>query len=320
MKTLNLSYLQFLTDSFSIWQHSKGIEIDRAKGYALDDAARALLVALQYSDLNLAKTYLNFLETACCSYEEPVNFFDAKRQPVNHPISPDALGEAYWAVASCIQQGFAVEQAQRVALLLKSHLENMHHLRTYAYTLLGAVIVDEQFAQTLTEHLLSSYKKHATASWPWSEVTLTYANAIVPLALLAAAEAFQKHECQEVATTMLNFLNEVCKHNEKPMAIGNEGWYERGGTKTLHSQQPIDPAYQVLANMKAYELTKEVEYKKEADLYLSWFWGNNSANEALIDAERNRCLDGIDQHGVSINAGAESTVCYLLAQATGATC
>jgi len=314
MKTLDLRYIEFLTDNFGIWQHSKGTEIDREHGYALDDSARALLVALQYSRLDLAEIYLNFLDVSCCSRAQSINFFDAQKQPVDHPVSPDALGESYWAVAKCIDQGFQVEKAQKIANRLKKELEHTAHLRTQSYTLLGAVLIDSSFAKKLASSLAKSFQANEDPTWIWPEQTLTYANAIIPLALLAES-SYQKE-----ALAMLTFLNEVSKHNGIPIAIGNQGWYPKGGRKALYDQQPIDPAYHVLANAQAYLLTGEASYKQEAKLYLDWFWGNNLAGLPLIDGERHRCLDGLTQEAISVNAGSECTVCYILAQAAYAQC
>lgn len=311
---IDLRYIRFLTDDFSIWQHSDSAEINRNHGYALDDAARALLVVLAANDLDLAVIYLNFLETACCTYPEPINFFDAQRKPITGPFSHDALGETYWALSVCTAQKFQIKQAQKIIHHIRPILQKTISPRTMAYTLLGACLIDHDLAEQFATQLAKIHVENASLTWPWLEAALTYANAILPLALLRASQTFNKSSyCQE-ALKMLDFLNETCKHDNKPSAIGNEGWYQQGGGKALYAQQPIDPAYQVLANIEAFKLTGKLIYKKEAALFLSWFWGHNSTGLPLIDLERGCCFDGIDTIQISTNAGAESTVCYLLAQ------
>ena len=307
MQTINLAYLRFLTDDFGIWQHSAGLEIDKQHGYALDDAARALLLALETEQLDLATIYLNFIEHACCHFPEPINFFSPLREPVAHPISPDALGESYWALATAVQANFEVERVRIVLARLTPLLSDYQWSRTQAYTLLGAQIVDQPLAHKLSTALVTEFRHFASAAWPWPEDQLRYGNAILPLALLTSGHLAE-------ALVMLNFLNETCTLNGTPIAIGNDGWYRKDGTKSLYAQQPIDPAYQVLANVEAFKITGDVNYNEQAERYLSWFWGNNIAGQSLIDTAQQRCLDGIDRNGVSGNAGAESTVCYLLAQ------
>ena len=314
MKTIGLSYIRFLTDDFGIWQHSKGENIDRKHGYALDDAARALLVALRFEAFDLAEVYFTFLEHACCDFPVPVNFFDARRQPRDLPVSPDALGESYWAIAACIDADFQIERAEKIRAWLTLHLSRTDSPRAMAYTLIGAAHIDKQLALHLADQLLALHKRNSRPDWTWLEDVVAYGNAIIPLALLIASEELHEEKYAIEALGMLDFLNRLCRDKDIPIAIGNKGWHPYGKEKALYSQQPIDPAYQVLANAKAYALTKDTRYFREVETYMSWFQGNNTLGKPVINTKRECCYDGLEPKSVSANAGAESTVCYLLAQ------
>jgi len=314
IKHLGLQHLDYLTDDFSIWQHTEEKEINRAEGYAVDDAARALLLAIQINDLKKAQTYLNFLERAC-SGPEIYNFFTADRQPVHHrPPSDDALGEVYWALGACKAKGFAADQVGYLASSLAPRIKSFRYIRSRAYALLGALVIDRTLAATLLTGLKTEYLQNTSPEWPWIEPILSYGNAIFPLAFITAGQGLQDKEALEQGLTMLDFLNTETKINGVPMAIGCNGWYPRGGQKAHYDQQPIDPAYQVLANIQAYKQTGKTKYLKEAHLYMEWFWGNNLRKLSLISEDDQAVHDGLHEKGINQNRGAENIVCYLLAQ------
>src|ERR1044072_3680708 len=97
---IDTRYVEEITDDFGIWQHATKDHIEREHGYAVDDAARALLVAGSYNKPELGKVYLNLIHHACCDFLDPVNFFTADREPLPGPWSPDALGQVLWAMTA----------------------------------------------------------------------------------------------------------------------------------------------------------------------------------------------------------------------------
>lgn len=314
MKQISLKHLNYLTDDFGIWQHTKGKKIDKNRGYALDDSARALLVALKYNDLEKVRIYINFLKTAI-SKERIVNFFSKEKKPLPIDGSEDAIGEAYWALAEAFSRGFYYKEVSELLAILTPKIYEMKSVRGRAYSLLGAINIDQRLAKTLTKSLLNQFNQNADAEWPWLESELTYANAIVPLALMSAFEIVGK-QSQQTGLLMLNFLNKVCEHNSVPIVIGSIGWHKKGSKKALFDQQPIDATYMVLANVKAWEQTGQKNYLLQAKKFVSWFWGNNILGLSLIDLEDESCQDGIAKVGLNTNRGAENIVCYLLAQET----
>lgn len=312
MKQISLRHLNYLTDDFGIWQHTKGRKINKDLGYALDDSARALLVALRYGDDEKIGIYINFLRTAIRE-DNIVNFFSGERAPLPIEASEDAIGEAYWALAEALSKGFFYREIQELISILTPIIYKMKSVRGKSYSLLGAVTIDKRLAATLAKSILSQYKQNADEEWPWLENKLTYANAIIPLALIGATKVAGEY-CNRVGLSLLNYLNSVCMEGSVPTVIGSMGWYEKGGKKSLFDQQPIDATYMVLANASAWESTGNERYLLEAKKFVSWFWGNNILGLSLIDLEDESCLDGIKRGGLNLNRGAENIVCYLLAQ------
>lgn len=313
VRRIGTRHLDFLTDDFGIWQHTRAGEIDRQHGYALDDSARALVAALELGDTDKAEIYLRFLEIACTK-DRIINFFGPDRQPLDKPWSEDALGEAYWGLTSCVRKGFEVDQAQMVITAILPRIKKFQSVRGRAYALVGAIGIDEGLARRMGDELVEAYRVHSGTAWEWVEDELSYANAIFPYALLLAGQWLAEDEYKKVGFAILNFLNSETRVKGVPIAIGCKGWYPRGGRKALFDQQPIDPAYQVLANVAAYKASKNRRYLDEARVYLEWFWGNNLLNLPLIDVHDESVHDGLLEKGINVNRGSENIACYLLAQ------
>ncbi|MFA4996357.1 MAG: hypothetical protein WC536_04425 [Patescibacteria group bacterium] len=313
MKKIGLKHIDYLTDDFGIWQHTKGPVIDRKHGYALDDAARGLLLAIKFSDYEKAMTYINFMNEAIGD-EAIINFYDSKKRPLGKPWSEDALAEAYWALCTAVVNSFYPVASEQIIQSMITRIKNFKTVRGRAYAILGASQIDFELTNHLAESLSEDYEKNKLDGWQWAEDNLTYANAIIPLSFLCASEALKKPVLKLYGLEMLSFLNKESKHDGYPITIGNRGWYEKTGEKAIIDQQPIDAAYQVLANLKAWELTDNENYLEEAKIYFSWFWGNNILQEPLINIKNESCGDGLNLKRVDPNCGAESTICYLLAQ------
>jgi hypothetical protein len=47
-----------------------------------------------------------------------------------------------------------------------------------------------------------------------------------------------------------------------------------------------------------------------------WFLGRNHLAQVMYNRVSGGCYDGLEEHSVNLNQGAESTVCYLLARTT----
>jgi hypothetical protein len=70
----------------------------------------------------------------------------------------------------------------------------------------------------------------------------------------------------------------------------------------------------IITNLMAvYKATGERKYAVLAGLFASWFFGNNPFRKPMCIPGKGRCFDGIDDHGISVNAGAESVIESLLA-------
>ncbi|HEY2733438.1 MAG TPA: hypothetical protein VGI70_05615, partial [Polyangiales bacterium] len=166
----------------------------------------------------------------------------------------------------------------------------------------------DQFIAKLSER----YHEHATPDWRWFEPTLTYDNAILPLALFAAYGVTGDRTALRDARESLEFLEEVCFDGDRLQLVGNVGWHVRGGEKALADEQAIDAAAFVLAFHCAYTITNDRHYLRRMREAFAWFLGANRLGLPLYDFATGGCRDGMGLTHINQNQGAESTLCFLM--------
>lgn len=309
-----LTHLRWLTDDFGIWQHTKGDEIHWEMGYALDDAARGMIVFLEFGDRKRAKVCMDYLVAAHTPDGKYIGFFDEKRKPLDDGSSHDAHALTIWALAEAIKYGFETETAETLLKQTTTQEQlDKGYLRTLAYLLLAyCALRDKKKAQRIAEKLWASYIDELG----WFEERLTYANAAIPWALLRYHRLFggsQQHE--ERLKKSLETLEDYSRIGVIPAPVGNRIWQKVGAIeRDIYGQQPIDAGFMVLALVEAYQTFGDKQYLKQADEWMEWFHGNNIYKASLI-SDRHACADGLytQPRGVCHNKGAESTIMYLMA-------
>lgn len=314
-----LQKIKQLTTGVGIYQHGKLAQPDPSFGYALEDQARALIVAHQFREKDLEKIYLNFIIKARNKdtflnqyYYEDKRGFVEDITPLTVLDRQEAYGITLWALFST--NNF---QDKEMKPLVDQVCANAHlwvSPRAIAAALLGlsSLSIQNSLEKELVEKMHSLYSKVATGSWQWFENYLTYANAILPWACWEISLSRKDKEMEKIAVLTTNFLIDACQTKGVPTPIGNQGWYKKGGEKALFEQQPIDVAYMVCCLEKAFLATKNQFYLDWAKKWWKWFWGNNINKIPLID-NKYGCYDGLTKEGVNLNQGAESNICFLMA-------
>jgi hypothetical protein len=169
-----------------------------------------------------------------------------------------------------------------------------------------------QAITTLADRLVQRYVDEATDEWRWFEPTLTYDNAILPLALFKAYAVTGDRASLRTARASLEFLEEVCFTDNQLVLVGNAGWHARGGLKPPADEQPIDAAAFVLAFRGAYQATGEHHHLRRMRQSFAWFLGANRLSLTLYDFSTAGSRDGLGATQINQNQGAESTICFLL--------
>jgi len=147
--------------------------------------------------------------------------------------------------------------------------------------------------------------------WLWFESRLTYANAVLPQALFAAAKCWPSEPWLEVAVESFDFLDRVTTSADVFWPVGNHDWYPHGEAKSLYDQQPVEASTMAEAALAAFDVTGDERRLTTFHRAHRWFQGRNSLELRLADVRTGACFDGLHSSGVNYNQGAESTLAWL---------
>ncbi|OYX85122.1 MAG: mannosyltransferase [Flavobacteriales bacterium 32-34-25] len=338
---INLNHFKNLTTPFGMIQFSKINQPDLNSGYTLDDNARALVAMCQHfeltndeADLEYIKLHFNFIQFCFQSEACFLNYVDESEKftKQNSENLADANGRAIWALGYLISIGDLLppDLNEKAVVLMQMALKNVskiHSTRAMAFIIKGIYysnlrnnsVENVSLIRHLASKLVQMYKHEAKEDWQWFESYLTYANSILPEAMLCAYLATGENSYKEIAKKSFDFLLSKIYRNNNIKVISNKGWLNQGediNPKKIGGEQPIDIAYTVLALSKFHEVFKEEEYFRKMEIGFSWFLGNNHLNQIIYNPCTGGCYDGLEDSYINLNQGAESTVSYLMARLT----
>ena len=248
---LRLDHLVRMTDDTGIIQHATFSVPARETGYCVDDNARALIVALHADRLSgsretrrLVSTYLGFLHVAQTADGRFRNFMSYDRAFAAGTASEDCTGRALWALGTAVQ--LASDEGQRMlarqmferGLRLRDRARPTRHRADHAGAhelpdrAPGGRRPPRRCCARLSQRLCRQYRERATPDWRWFEPTLTYDNALLPLALWRAhADHAAMPASRDVARESLEFLEADLLPGRSPGAGRQRRLASRGGTR-----------------------------------------------------------------------------------------
>ncbi len=333
---VDLAHLRHMTTPLGMLQFSRIAVPDPASGHTVDDNARALAAVCAGIAQNgtpelfdLADTYVSFLERAIQPDGSFLNYFDTNGKPTAQNKGEnldDANGRAIWALGeatatSALPYDFRM-RARQILLQAMPHFREIHSPRSAAFIIKGlyafrGTCEDEgpvAEIELLGNRLLNGADAHFSPRWKWIEPTITYGSAVISEALLLAWQATGKHEFRETATATMHFLLGHLFKDGHFRGISNNGWLQAGSEAHPFGEQPIEAAYTVLALDRFHQILRDDYYRQRRDTAFAWFLGDNHLHQTVYDRSTGGCHDGLEEHNVNLNEGAESTVCYLLAR------
>ncbi|WP_082422422.1 glycosyltransferase family 4 protein [Aquimarina longa] len=337
LPTIKTEHIENMTTNFGILQFSSFDEPDPSFGYTLDDNARALITMLMYYEqkaskktLQLIEIYLNFIMFCQQENGEFYNYVDYNENftDQNSEVNlEDSNGRVIWAL------GYLFSEASQLPehLVIKAescfkkafpNITNFRSPRALGFVLKGLYFYQKNrkettytaIAQKLADELLRIFHISADNQWEWFEDYLTYANSVLPDALLYAWRITKDQRYREVAEITFDFLLSQYFMKGQITVISNDGWFHKRNKRVFYGEQPIEVAYTILSLDLFYKVTQKKKYAQQLHTAFSWFLGNNHLQQIMYNPVNGGCYDGLESENVNINQGAESSICYLMAR------
>ena len=327
-------HLLTLVDDVGIIQHADGVIPNRATGYCVDDVARLVLVARALAPEDRAferilARAISFLRHAWVADSHGMhNFMAYERRWLDDPHTGDHVGRAAWALADVVASSppnVTAPPSLRLLHELVPILRRGSSLRCAAYTVIGlarvgpgtATPVLNDLLDTLARQVRESLSATCSEEWCWFEDVLTYDNARLPHALIAAGRRLGDDTMLADGLASLEWYGSQCGLDSSTVRLVGNRWRRRGQSVAPGDdegdEQPLDAAALVEAFVEAMVVTGESAYGRRAVQAFEWFLGRNRLGLSVYDRATGGCHDGLSRDSLNENQGAEATLAYLQA-------
>lgn len=336
---IKTDHLEKMTTNFGLIQFSKINQPDLNSGYTLDDNARALIAMCMHyeltadkNDLSAIHIYIDFIEYCLQPSGSFLNYVDIHQnftEQNNEVNLDDANGRAIWALGFMISKKSVLPEkliTKAISILLKCMpgLDTIHSTRALAFVIKGLFLYNNEFSsidnilliKRLANRLMQMYEHESGKDWRWFESYLTYANSILPEAMLYASLIIDDDRYRVIAKESFDFLLLLIFETDGIRVISNKSSYNRDEKIKEFGEQPIDVAYTIMTLSEFYKEFNEKRYLDKLGVAFNWFLGENRLNQIIYNPCTGGCYDGLEEHNINLNQGAESTVSYLMARLT----
>jgi glycosyltransferase involved in cell wall biosynthesis len=334
---IKLDHIKNLTTDKGILQFSKFSQPDPDSGYTLDDNARALINMVLYNKvypndncLALANIYLKFIEgiQEIDGWFKNYKDFNGNLTSQNETVNlEDANGRALWSLGTVIshRDSLPLEMISRAVKCWDKAIQKIDTIkspRAVAYTIKGLyhyylTYKNEDIKvsiQRLSDELLRNYDINSEENWCWYEDYMTYANNVLPEAMMYGYLATGELKYKKIALITFDFLLSHYFMKGQLKVISNRGWFKKENERIFYGEQPIEVATTIIALDLFYEMTQNKKYRNQLQLAFVWFLGNNHLKQIMYNTENGASYDGLEDTHVNINQGAESTLCFFKAR------
>jgi hypothetical protein len=313
-------HLRLMTSPMGLWEHARLTTPRPEHGYCTDDNARGLTVLSRQGRLSpdlaeLAHVYLRFLQEAALSGGGFHNRRRADGSWADVIGSDDSQGRAIWGLGSAVQLGSDTGMGRLALNLFERQRLVSDSPRANAFAILGAAEVTtavpgHRVAMEAMEKCAIHLRADPGPRWPWPEARLSYDNARIPEALMAAGDALGDVGMTDTGLRLLEWLVSV-ETNDDRFTFTPVGGWAMGEPRPGFDQQPVEAAAMADACARAWFLTGEPKWRAWVLSAARWLIGANDRAVVLYDAQTGGCCDGLTAAGVNLNQGAESTLAAL---------
>jgi hypothetical protein len=320
---LSFDHLLRLSDDVGLLEHARGAIPRRECGYCLDDVSRGLIVLARQPDpspeqINLAAGYLAFVAHAQDPTGTCRNRLGYDRRWVDVAGTGDWWGRALWGLGTTASgSGPAWLRAEALDRFSVSSVRRSPWPRAMAFAALGAAEVvvstpDHGPARQLLRDAADGLGRPGDDEvWPWPEDRLTYANAALAEALIAAGTTLDDAKCVDDGLRLLTWLVELQTVEGHLSLVPASGW-SCHDVPPGFDQQPIEAAALADACARALSVTGDSRWQIVVSGCVDWFLGENDSKAVMHDPATGGGYDGLEAGGVNRNQGAESTLGWML--------
>ena len=315
-------HLLRLTDRRGTLVHARRAEPLPDHGYCTDDVARVLVVATRDHGpdrmLNgLAGVALRFLNEAQALTGACRNRMDGTGNWVDEPALEDAWGRCIWGLGTAAaHSNVAWTRQSAIMQFERAAQQRSRWPRAMAFAALGAaelLIFDPTHHAAralLTDYASSVPAPNGDLGWPWPEPRLSYANAVVPEAMIAAGAALADTTLRGRGLELLAWLVafETADGHLSPTPVGGRGAED---ARPGFDQRPIEVSTLADACARAAAVDADPIWPAGVRAAAAWFMGDNDAGEPMWDPDTGGGYDGLHAAGVDNNQGAESTLAVI---------
>jgi hypothetical protein len=312
------THLRRLTDAGGLYEHADGVAPRREHGYCLDDAARALVVVCREPAApeldDLREQYLTFVLAA----QEPDGRFHNRRHELSwqdEASLEDCWGRGLWGLGTAVARAPDLRERALEAFDRSCGLRSPHR-RAMAFAALGAAEVlavlpkHAKARALLTAAAVAVGRPAVDKAWPWPEPRLSYANAVLPEALLAAGSVLSSPSLVADGLRLLGWLLDE-QTRDGHLSVVPVGGRGRGEVGPGFDQQPIEVAALADACARAHRIAGRQRWADGSELAAAWFLGDNDSGTSMHDPAGGGGFDGLERDGRNENQGAESTLALL---------
>ena len=314
---LGFAHLEQMSDHRGLFEHAEFDEPRVEHGYCTDDNARLLAVTSCEPDEGVARrlgrSALGFVIDAQDRDGRIRNRMDPRGHWTDRAGTDDCWGRAVGALGQVVA-GHAHLSARRLAAdaFDRAVIHRSPWRRSMAFAAIGAaevlaVVPDHAEARALLSDSLDGFESPPVGQWPWPEARLTYANATLAEAVIAAGAALGRDDDLARGLAMLTWLLEHDTRDGHLSVTGVGGSGPADGGPQF-DQQPIEVAAMAEACWRAHALTGDRAFARGVAAAAGWFAGENDAGLVMYDERTGGGYDGLGPDSVNLNQGAESTL------------
>jgi hypothetical protein len=311
-------HLVALTDRYGTFEHAEHAVARREHGYCVDDVARVLVVTAREPRPNesvrsLAQGSLAFVGDAMTANGECRNRRSADGVWTTQSSTEDCWGRSLWGLGTAVASTQFALPGSALPLFERAAEQRSQYPRSMAFAALGAAAVlrvdptNQAALSLLRDAADAMLAPQPDVLWPWPEVRLYYANALLPDAMIAAGSALDRPELVTQGVALLSWLL-ARETRDGHLSVTPAAGSGPGDLGPSFDQQPIELSTMADACARALGVDHSPKWLEAIQMANAWFDGDNDAKVMMWDPLTGGGFDGLHADVANQNQGAESTL------------